>query len=192
MTTNHRALQAGGATLVRAGSARHRELPVLGGTSVMIGMQESQAIRHSSRGPRPPKRRGSGFEFRLPRAGRPLPTKQASPGWSLTLRSSWFLRRQALRTSSSSAVPLPCHSQGSRPVLSGYLRTTPERRGPALFPAFTGDGAARSGFGSKGSLGPGLDRPCRDQPSANPYRMTASLRQGHRLSKEATRWAPPC
>jgi hypothetical protein len=98
-----------------------------------------------------PESRDSNPTRRLPRAGRPLPTKQAATGSSLILRASWLLRRQALRTSSSSAVPLPCHSQRSRPVLSGHPRTTPERHGPALFPAFAGDGTAQSGFASRGS-----------------------------------------
>jgi hypothetical protein len=45
-------------------------------------------------------------------------------GDGLTLWSSWYPHWQALRTSSSSAVPLPRHSQQSRPVPSGQSRIT--------------------------------------------------------------------
>jgi len=87
-----------------------------------------------------------------PAAGRrPLPTGQAPRGSSLTLRPSWGLHSQASRTSSSPAVPLPCHSQRSWLVPSGQSRITPQRPRPALFPAVAADQSGRSGFASRRS-----------------------------------------
>jgi hypothetical protein len=68
-------------------------------------------------------------------------------------------------SSFSPAVPPACHSQRSRPVPNGQPRTTAPRPRPAPFPAFAGDDPARSGFGSRGSVGPGLHRPCRARPA---------------------------
>jgi len=92
--------------------------------------------------------------IRLPAAAgrrRPLPTRRVSPGSGLTLRSSECRDFRILRTSSSPAVPLPCHSQRSRPVLSGQPRTTPQRPRPAPFSIVAGGNPARSGFASRGS-----------------------------------------
>jgi hypothetical protein len=89
---------------------------------------------------------------RLPRAGDgPCQRGGGHRGRGLTLRSSWCRDFRALRTSSSSAVPLPCHSQRSRPVLSGQPQTTPPRPRPAPFSIVAGGNPARSGFGSRGS-----------------------------------------
>jgi hypothetical protein len=102
------------------------------------------------------------LESHLPAAAgrrRPLPTRRVSPGTGLTLRSSWCRDFRALRRSSSSGVPLPCHSQRSRPVLSGQPRTTPQRPRPAPFSIVAGGNPARSGFASRGSIGRGLHQP---------------------------------
>jgi hypothetical protein len=57
----------------------------------------------------------------LPRASGPC--QRGRRGRScLTLRSSWCLYCQAAQASSSPALPLPCHSQQSRPVPSGRSR----------------------------------------------------------------------
>jgi hypothetical protein len=82
-------------------------------------------------------------------------------------RSDHVRAPEAQRCSASSprpqvaslAVPLPCHSQQSWPVPIGQPRTTPERPGPARFAFFAGDGSARSGFASRGSIGRGLHQP---------------------------------
>jgi hypothetical protein len=54
-----------------------------------------------------------------------LPTKPASAGDGPCATVELIPTLPAARTSSSSVVPLPCHSQESRPVLSGHPRTMP-------------------------------------------------------------------
>src|SRR4029453_10581864 len=56
--------------------------------------------------------------------------------------------------SSSTAVPLACHSQKSWTVPSGQPRTTPRRARPASVPILAGGSSGRTGFGSKGSMLP--------------------------------------
>jgi hypothetical protein len=59
----------------------------------------------------------------------------------------------------------PRHSQQSRPVPSGHARTMPRLPQPASFVPVAGDGPARTGFASRGSIGRGLHRPCRARPA---------------------------
>jgi hypothetical protein len=86
--------------------------------------------------------------------------------------------RRAL--SSSPAVPLACHSQQSRPVPSGQPRTTPRRPQPAPFAKDAGSQHSRSGFGSKGSLGPSLD-------TSHNFRVAPSLSHARPLPSAGQR-----
>jgi len=91
-----------------------------------------------------------GFRSHRPCCGPAALANEAGvAGPSLTLRSSWCLHSQASRTSSSPAVPLPCHSQRSWLVPSGQSRTTPQRPRPAPLPTVAGDQAGRSGLTSR-------------------------------------------
>jgi hypothetical protein len=93
-------------------------------------------------------------------AGRwPLPTRQGLPRSDLILRSSRCLGCQAVRTLSSSAVPLPCiHSSPGR-SRTDNPRTTSNRPRPAPFSTSAGDDPTRTGIASRGSIGRGLHQP---------------------------------
>jgi hypothetical protein len=87
----------------------------------------------------------------LPRGVRGLATMRWSPRAGLVLRSTWEPMAPLPARSPSLAVPLPCHSQQSRPVPSGQPRTTPRRPGPAPFTVSAGNDPAQTGFASRGS-----------------------------------------
>ena len=105
-------------------------------------------------------------------------------GSSLTLWSNSYRHSQASGTSSSPAVPLPCHSQRSWLVSSGQSRTTPQRARPAPITVSQGDDPARSGFASRGS-----GRPAGGDPNPNGprwVRMTPAT-SGTRRARAVTR-----
>ena len=140
-------------TPVRAGSARHRNPLVLGGherscsAGRIAGHRRSTATTSDA---------GAALDrVRIPpdgcRGPAALANETSVPGDGLILWSGWYPHWQALRTSSSSAVPLLCHSQQSRPVPSGHPRTMPRLSQPASFVPAAGNGPARTGFASRRS-----------------------------------------
>ena len=134
--------------------------------AVTTGIREPQVARHPPCGPRLTNQAGAGFEPLSPTATGLLllANETGVTGDRLTLWSGWYPRWQALRTSSSSAVTLPCHSQQSRPVPSGHSRRMPRLPQAASFSPAAGDDSARSGLASKRSV-VGLHRPCRARPA---------------------------
>ena len=108
----------------------------------------TQPVHRSKLGRRSSVGQGSNPSPRLPRpAALDYEADVAEVGPHL--RSSWRLRNP--RTSSSPAVPLPCHSQRSWPVPSGQSGTTPQRPRPVPSSTGGGDDPSRSGFASRGS-----------------------------------------